>query len=489
MTREQALQPTDDLGLIANSAPPADYATHLTPRAQTQLRVGAVDDPLEHEADRMADAVMASVVPAAAVDHSAVKGGALLSPSLRAYFEPRFGADFSAVRLHTGASANAAARDLEANAFVVGGDIGFATQAVPLRTLAHELAHVAQVQLGADDGVIRRDINENALSTTSAETIMSDSNYFENGIERIEFFSAELARLHYLGGRHLDIGLVPEWIRSPLEAVDYRTERSAHLPVAPPGVTGLGTGAIRFIPKASTVRAPAGTTLADVDATLGRTIRFVHDQASGRIVPTEVNSISAPRLCAALRGAEAEYVRRTNEIAAGMVQTLHTFEWIIMLESIFGALAETSAARAAARVAPAAAGVGVIGRAAGVFERFFLGILRTPTVAATGAEITVEGVGVGGVNVVTRGTELFVSRSSILNIGRVAGQGRLVHSAFEMGAIQAARAAGMTTARVGMSTVVNATWRAYLEAAGYSSELIQVGPNTWTNFMTKVFSL
>ena len=44
-------------------------------------------------------------------------GGQPLSASLRSFFEPRFGADFSRVRIHTGSRAAALTRDLQAKAF------------------------------------------------------------------------------------------------------------------------------------------------------------------------------------------------------------------------------------------------------------------------------------------------------------------------------------------------------------------------------------
>src|SRR6185295_6852750 len=47
-------------------------------------------------------------------------GGAPLSPSLRSYFEPRFGRDLSSVRLHAGGEAAVAAREVRARAFTVG---------------------------------------------------------------------------------------------------------------------------------------------------------------------------------------------------------------------------------------------------------------------------------------------------------------------------------------------------------------------------------
>ena len=86
-------------------------------------------------------------------------GGEALSPAARSYFEPRLGHDLSAVRLHTGPEAAAAAGEVGARAFAVGTDIAFgAGQYRPesregRRLLAHELAHTVQP---GGDGLIRR---------------------------------------------------------------------------------------------------------------------------------------------------------------------------------------------------------------------------------------------------------------------------------------------------------------------------------------------
>ena len=77
-------------------------------------------------------------------------GGAPLPTSERAFFEPRFGRDFSDVRIHTGAAADTSARSIQARAYTLGRDIAFAkgeyTPSTPAgrRLLAHELTHTVQ---------------------------------------------------------------------------------------------------------------------------------------------------------------------------------------------------------------------------------------------------------------------------------------------------------------------------------------------------------
>lgn len=76
--------------------------------------------------------------------------GEPLPESVRNYFEPRFGYDFSGVRVHTGSEAAEAAKSINARAFTVGNDVVFGSSDYSPETeggkklLAHELTHVVQ---------------------------------------------------------------------------------------------------------------------------------------------------------------------------------------------------------------------------------------------------------------------------------------------------------------------------------------------------------
>ncbi len=80
--------------------------------------------------------------------------GMPLSAAERSFFEPRFGHDFSNVRIHTDAQASHLAQELNAEAFTVGPDIAFAAGAYAPGTtegqhlIAHELTHVVQQTTG-----------------------------------------------------------------------------------------------------------------------------------------------------------------------------------------------------------------------------------------------------------------------------------------------------------------------------------------------------
>ncbi len=155
-------------------------------RLQRKLTIGASNDPLEQEADRVADQVMADpihtvvkgVAPRiqrytgqttgqtgtapASIDRVLASPGRPLDAVLRHDMGQRFGHDFSQVRVYDDASAARAARAVNAHAFTVGEKLVFGLgQFRPhttdgRRLLTHELTHVVQQRaIGAP--VVQRD--------------------------------------------------------------------------------------------------------------------------------------------------------------------------------------------------------------------------------------------------------------------------------------------------------------------------------------------
>jgi Domain of unknown function (DUF4157) len=153
---------------------------------QTKLKVNEPGDVYEQEADRIADqALSGSAHPAvsgtpatirrfagqsagqadaapASVYQALASPGRPLEPALRQDMEHRFGHDFSRVRVHSGATSEKSARDVNAHAFTMGEDIVFGANRFAPGTnegrwlLAHELAHVVQQAAGMTASVQRR---------------------------------------------------------------------------------------------------------------------------------------------------------------------------------------------------------------------------------------------------------------------------------------------------------------------------------------------
>lgn len=151
---------------------------------QRKLIIGASNDPLEQEADRIADQVLAAPVQIhlfgaspriqrfpvkpptghaeapASVDQALASSGRPLEPTLRQDMEQRFGRDFSQVRVHSGATAEQSAREMKARAYTVGHEIVFGSgeyapnTLLGQRLLAHELVHVLQQSDSKDQPLV-----------------------------------------------------------------------------------------------------------------------------------------------------------------------------------------------------------------------------------------------------------------------------------------------------------------------------------------------
>jgi hypothetical protein len=117
-------------------------------------RISDPRDAAEQQAVRASNLVVSgrpgAVAPAGHSSMLPGRGGQPLDSTTRAFMEPRFGTDLSAVRIHTGSRADRIAGQVGANAFTVGSDIAFASGKYSpdtgpgRRLLAHELTHVLQ---------------------------------------------------------------------------------------------------------------------------------------------------------------------------------------------------------------------------------------------------------------------------------------------------------------------------------------------------------
>lgn len=148
------------------------------------LEPGAASNQAMQRAPRGGPVAAATSGPASVQRQASVGGGPELAPPIvhevlnspgqpldaqtRAFFEPRFGQDFTRVRVHTDAKAAESARAVAANAYAVGGHIAFEEGQFQPRTargcelMAHELAHVVQQQ-GKGSSQVNMECEESPL--------------------------------------------------------------------------------------------------------------------------------------------------------------------------------------------------------------------------------------------------------------------------------------------------------------------------------------
>ncbi|MHC5718010.1 MAG: eCIS core domain-containing protein, partial [Nostoc sp.] len=96
--------------------------------------------------------------------HSRQGQGHPLADDVRNFMEPRFGVDFSNVKVHTDGEAVKIARNLDAQALTYGNDVYFGGGKSPGNNelTAHELTHVVQ-----QTGAVQREPNDEGETTTS----------------------------------------------------------------------------------------------------------------------------------------------------------------------------------------------------------------------------------------------------------------------------------------------------------------------------------
>lgn len=178
---------------------------------QAKLQVGPADDQYEQEADRVAARVMCSKLNDGAIvspprisrlaersesvarhgsfdaapdleaqlENSA--GGRPLSNDVRAFMEPRLGADLSHVRVHVGGNASRMNQGLNAQAFTYGSNVYFGSGKAPGKNAltAHELTHVIQQTGGgrASSQINRKRIQRNLVGGVSTPNGDFDVNF------------------------------------------------------------------------------------------------------------------------------------------------------------------------------------------------------------------------------------------------------------------------------------------------------------------------
>jgi hypothetical protein len=159
---------------------------------QAKLNISKPHDPLEQEADRIADHIVdnklalnnrkpngisiapklqrkadshsaPSAIPAS-VSKTLSGSGQSLSKDTRSQMETHLHSDFSHVRIHTGENATKSSREINAKAYTFGNDIVFNKNFYSPgtkegdRLIAHELTHVVQQADGVNRTILQRDV-------------------------------------------------------------------------------------------------------------------------------------------------------------------------------------------------------------------------------------------------------------------------------------------------------------------------------------------
>jgi hypothetical protein len=158
----------------------SDRIQRICPRCQRRYRQGKpLDcDECEAELQRKESSGETPAVGGEVKQHiQSLRGdGRPLPTSVRSFFEPRFGSDFSNVRVHDGPKADEAVQSLGAEAFTVGNNIAFADgnydpfKSRGIELLAHELTHVIQQRKSSRHTLMRQNQEGDETNSDSNES-------------------------------------------------------------------------------------------------------------------------------------------------------------------------------------------------------------------------------------------------------------------------------------------------------------------------------
>ena len=162
--------------------------------------------------------------------------------------------------------------------------------------------------------------------------IQANPEYIDNNFKSMSFYGAEEADITYTDGAVLRIGLVPQLVKAPFVTVDYHNARSEF------ASWNKSEHDLRFVPQIKSASATPGSTFGEVLEKFSVPVTFAVDWALGKIVPNHVNPVTAPKLCAWLLAAEAEYIKNFDNVAKGMIVILEKMKLIIELQLLRSSL-------------------------------------------------------------------------------------------------------------------------------------------------------
>lgn len=279
--------------------------------------------------------------------------------------------------------------------------------------------------------------------------------YIDNNMTEINYFTAELARIHYKDGSTFDLGLVPKWMKPPVVAVDCHTPAEQIRQYE-----DMAAGQFGFMLESEMATAPRDMSYKDLVRKYVHVVDFYAEPGSGRIIPSHINKLTAPTLCGVLLDSERRYeeqVATAVKIGLGGTLVIGAYAGVGGLPKGPGVAATTLGTRVAARAA--------LSPTARTLAREMDALL-----ARGGSKtITVEGVELAGVEVSQQGSVLAVRRfmSKLPEALRGRGTGLQVTAAFEQAASEVGRLNGVKTVTIDVGLVINAGWRSILESRGY----------------------
>jgi len=191
-------------------------AANACGQPQRKLAIGASNDPLQREADRIVGAALPTprnAAPANA-DHTLRSAGRTLEPSLQHDMEPRFGHDFSKVRVHSGTGVAGESPAMGAALRTPGEALDSATRSAMEARFAHAIGSAPWPAGGlrADEYERQADEVAQTVSASTASSVAVDGPAIDFSDVRVHTGAAAsqavdgAGALAFAAGRHIVFG-------------------------------------------------------------------------------------------------------------------------------------------------------------------------------------------------------------------------------------------------------------------------------------------
>jgi Domain of unknown function (DUF4157) len=278
--------------------------------------------------------------------------------------------------------------------------------------------------------------------------------YFDNNIKEVNYFTAELARIHYKDGSSYDLGLVPRWMQPPVVEVDCKTPVEDFRLYGDPVKKTIGymlESEMATIPRTMPAADIFKTYVHPVDnyAVPGNVANTAH------IIPSRVNRRTAPTICGVIEDSERRFLENVNtavQIGIGGTTAMAGYVgaggW-----AKAPSIASTAAPLSRAILSPTA--------------RQLAREMETLVTQGGTKTVTAGGVRFTEMEATKQGTNLAVKRFEIRRVAPGGAGGKVAAEAFEDAAANVARSHGLKSVSINVGVIVNPGWRQWMESMGY----------------------
>ncbi len=278
--------------------------------------------------------------------------------------------------------------------------------------------------------------------------------YFDNDIKEVNYWTAELARIHYKDGSSYDLGLVPRWMKPPVVEVDCKTPLEEFRLYEDPVKIVMG-----YMIDSEMATAPRTMPYAELLKT------YVHQvdnyvvpgdiANTAHIIPSRVNRRTAPNICSIIEDSERQFLENVDTaVQIGIGGTTAMAGYV-------GAGGWAKAPGIAATAAPLSRAI------LSPTARQLAREMETLVTQGGTKTVTAGGIRFTEMAATRQGTSLAVKRFEIRRVAIDGAGGKVAAEAFEDAAVNVARSRGLKSVSINVGVIVNPGWRQWMESMGY----------------------